>query len=133
MNKNADMEKAAMIVRANHAVKKIADEFRGELRGRISDLEKALHQNDLKRVVELAYNLEGEAATFGWPRVTRLCKWLRKIFSGDYDNKPQAEDILKVINSLKLMVSDPENPNDKRDEDLFRELYPMLSEAISDI
>ena len=81
----------------------------------------------------MAYNLETEASTFGWPRVTRICKWLRKVFSGDYDQKPEAEDVLKVLSALKLIVSDPENPYEKRDEDLFRELFPMMSKVISDI
>ncbi|MDG1997056.1 MAG: hypothetical protein P8J14_11215 [Emcibacteraceae bacterium] len=125
-------DKAAAIALAEQAVEKMADEFAGSLRSRVSDMEKALHKHDLEIVVKLAYDLETEASTFGWPRVTRICKWLRKFFSGDYDQKPEAEDVLKVIYALKLMVSDPDNPDEKRDEDLFRELYPVMSKVISD-
>lgn len=127
------MDKAAMLALASQAINKVAVEFTENLNERVRDMEKALHRNDLKKVVAMAYNLETEASTFGWPRVTRLCKWLRKIFSGDYDNKPKAEDVMKVLGALKLMASDPETPNDQRDEDLFRELYPMMSHVISDI
>ena len=45
----------------------------------------------------MAYNLKIEASTFGWPRGTRTGKQLRKVFSGDYDHKPEAEDVLKVV------------------------------------
>ncbi|MCC3861517.1 Hpt domain-containing protein [Pseudemcibacter aquimaris] len=133
MNKDLEMEKAAMLIRARHAVKKVAVEFKTELRTRVGEIENALLKGEIEKVVELSYNLEGEAATFGWPRVTRMCKWLRQIFTGDYDQKPDAEDILKVINALKLMVTDPDNPNEERDEALFREIYPMMSRAVSDI
>lgn len=133
MDENQKVNKAEMLARADQAINKVAVEFTDSLKDRVRELEKSLLQNDLKKVVVMAYNLETEAATFGWPRVTRLCKWLRKIFSGDYDHKPKAEDVMKVLGALKLMVSDPENPNDKRDEDLFRELYPMMSHVISDI
>lgn len=133
MDDNQKMNKTEMLARANQAVKEAAVEFTESLKERVGDMEKALHLNDLKKVVALAYNLETEASTFGWPRITRLCKWLRKIFSGDYDNKPKAEDVMKVLGALKLMASDPETSNDQRDEDLFRELYPMMSHVISDI
>jgi len=133
MDDNQKMNKTEMLARANQAINEVAIEFTESLNERVRDLEKALHQNDLKKVVAIAYNLETEASTFGWPRVTRLSKWLRKIFSGDYDNKPKAEDVMKVLGALKLMASDPETPNDQRDEDLFRELYPMMNHVISDI
>lgn len=133
MDENHKLDKAEMLAVADQAVKKVAVEFTENLNERVRDLEKTLLKGDIKAVVKLAYNLETEASMFGWPRVTRICKWLRKIFSGDYDQKPKAEDVMKVIGALKLMVSDPENPNEKRDEDLFRELYPMLSNVISDI
>lgn len=126
-------EKAAMIALANHVVKKMGKEFTENLQARVFDVEKALHKNELEKVVELSYNLETEAATFGWPRVTRICEWLRKVFSGDYDQKPKAEEVLSVLNSLKVMVKDTHNKNDIRDEELFRELYPIMSKAISDI
>ncbi|MDG1857663.1 MAG: hypothetical protein P8I94_01085 [Emcibacteraceae bacterium] len=129
---NSQKDKAAAIALANHAVKKLAMEFSLTLKTRVSDLEKALHKNELEKVVELSYNLETEASTFGWPRVTRICKWLRKVFLGDYDQKPDAKDVLHVLNSLKLMVSDPENRNEQRDEDLFRELYPIMAKVVSD-
>lgn len=133
MDENLKKERDAMIARANSAVDKVGVEFVGELGDRVRGLEKAIHQNNRDGVVSMAYNLESEAATFGWPRVTRLCKWLRQIFSGDYDEKPQAEDVLKVLNALKLMVSDPDNPDEDRDMELFKELYPMLTKAVSDI
>lgn len=133
MDDNQKMNKTEMLARANQAINEVAIEFTESLNERVRDLEKALHQNDLKKVVAIAYNLETEASTFGWPRVTRLSKWLRKIFSGDYDNKSKAEDVMKVLGALKLMASDPETPNDQRDEDLFRELYPMMGHVISDI
>ena len=133
MDYKQKMDKAAMLALADQAIKKAGAEFSETLKERVRDLEKALQQGDLKKVVEMAYNLETEASTFGWPHVTRICKWLRKVFSGDYDQKPEAEDVLKVLSALKLIVSDPENPNQKRDEDLFRELFPMMSKVISDI
>ena len=132
MDENQKKDKATMLARANQAVDKVAAEFTENLSDRVQDLEKALHQNDHKKVVAMAYNLETEASTFGWPRVTRLCKWLRKVFSGDYHHKPKAEDVLSVFSALKLMVSDAKTPNDKRDEDLFRELFPIMNKAISD-
>lgn len=122
-----------MIARANSAVDKVGVEFVGELSDRIRALEQAIHQNNRDNVVSIAYNLESEAATFGWPRVTRLCKWLRQIFSGDYDKKPRAEDVLEVLNALKLMVSDPKKPDEERDMELFKGLYPTLVKSISDI
>jgi hypothetical protein len=133
MDEEQKQKKADLINLADQAVKKVAVEFTENLKSRVHDIEMALHRNELQKVVELSYNLESEAATFGWPRITRVCKWLRKFFSGDYDKKPQAEDVLKTLNALKLMVSDPNNPDEERDEDLFRELYPVLSEAVSDI
>jgi len=133
MDENLKKEQEAMIARANSAVDKVGVEFSGELGDRVIDLEKAIHRNNRDEVVSLAYNLESEAATFGWPRVTRLCKWLRKIFSGDYDEKPQAEVVLEVLNALKLMVSDPENPDEERDMELFKKLYPSLEKAVHDI
>ena len=81
----------------------------------------------------MAYELETEAATFGWPRVTRLCKWLRKVFHGDYDSKPEPELVLKTLNVLKIMVSDTANKDEERDQQLFKELYPELAKTISDI
>lgn len=133
MDENQKMDKAAMLARANQAVDKVAAEFTENLSERVQGLEKALLQNNLKELVSIAYNLETEASTFGWPRVTRICKWLRKVFSGDYDHKPKAEDVLRVLSALKIMVSDPDNPNETRDEDLFRELFPIMSNAVSDV
>ena len=129
----SNTEKEQLILRANEAVDKVAAEFIGSLKERIGDLEKAIHQNQRELVINYSYNLETEAATFGWPRVTRICKWLRKVFSGAYDQKPDAEAILKVINALKLMVADPENPNEERDIALFKELYPEMIKSVSDI
>ena len=122
-----------MIDRANAALESVAIEFTETLKVRIHDLELAIHQNKRDEIVAIAYNLESEAATFGWPRVTRICKWLRMIFSGDYDEKPQAEEVLKVLNALKLMVSDPKNPDEQRDIELFKEIYPYLKRVVSDI
>lgn len=133
MNDKIDQEKQEMLARANLAVKSVAKEFKITLKERISELESAIKQNDLKLIVKMSYDLETEAATFGWPRVTRICKWLRQVFSGDYDQKPEAEDILKAINALKLMVSDPDNRNEDRDMELFKELYPNLKRVVSDI
>lgn len=125
--------KDEMIAKANMAVQQVAHEFASELTQRVADLEKAIHANDRSAVLEKSYNLETEAATFGWPRVTRICKWLRKIFSGDFDQAPEAEEVLKVINALKLMVKDPENPDEARDQELLRELYPSMQRAVSNI
>ncbi|MBT5185373.1 MAG: hypothetical protein HOH19_10595 [Kordiimonadaceae bacterium] len=122
-----------MITRAEEAVEKAAIEFTANLIQRVSNLEKSIHNNDRENVIKMAYELETEAATFGWPRVTRLSKWLRKVFSGDFDRKPEAELVLSTLNALKLMVSDPENQNEERDLQLFKELYPDLSKVISDI
>lgn len=133
MNDKIDQEKKEMLARANLAVKSVAKEFTVTLKERVSDLESAIKQNDRKFVVQMSYDLETEASTFGWPRVTRICKWLRQVFSGDYDQKPEAEDILQAINALKLMVSNPENPNEQRDMELFKELYPKLKRVVSDI
>ncbi len=128
-----EQQKKEMLARANMAVGGVAKEFVGNLNDRVVALEKAIRQNDRAGVIEKAYNLETEAATFGWPRVTRICKWLRKVFAGDVDQMPSAEDILKTLNALKLMVCDPGNPDPARDEALFRELYPVLKKAVNDI
>jgi hypothetical protein len=37
----------------------------------------------------------------------------------------------QAINEVAIEFT--ETPNDQRDEDLFRELYPMMSHVISDI
>jgi ribosomal protein S18 acetylase RimI-like enzyme len=133
MSDEQQKTKDEMIAKANQAVKKVAHEFVGGLNQRVEDLEKAILTNDRNAAVEMAYNLETEAATFGWPRVTRICKWLRKIFSGDYDQKPDAEDALKTLNALKLMVADPGNPDEVRDEELFRKIYPAMQKVVTDI
>ncbi len=125
--------KDEMIAKANRAVNEVAQEFIGGLNQRVTDLEKAIVANDRNTVLELAYNLETEAATFGWPRVTRICKWLRRIFSGDFDQKPDAEDVLETLNGLKLMVADTDNPDEVRDEELFGKLYPAMQKAVTDI
>lgn len=125
--------KDEMITKANHAVNEVAQEFIGGLNQRVADLEKAIVANDKDTVLELAYNLETEAATFGWPKVTSICKWLRKIFAGEFDQKPDAEDVLKTLTTLKLMVGDPGNPDEARDEKLFRKLYPAMQKAVPDI
>jgi hypothetical protein len=91
-----------MLAPTDQAVKKAGAEFSETLKERVRDLEKAIQRGDLKKVVEMAYNLETEASTFGWPCVTPICKWLRKVFSGDYDHKPEAEDVLKVLSALKI-------------------------------
>ena len=122
-----------MMARAENAVKKAAMEFSGNLTDRVHDLEQAIIQNSPQDIIRMAYELESEAATFGWPRVTRICKWLRKVFSGEFDNKPKAEEILKAIKSLKIMVSDPKKPDEDRDIELIRELYPILSRVVTDI
>ena len=128
-----DSLKQEMIDRADVAVKNASAEYTATLKQRVLDLEKAIHQNNKESAIELAYNLETEAATFGWPRVTRISKWLRKVFSGEFDQKPAAETILKSLNVLKVMVSDVENPDEQRDSELFEELSPLLKSAISDI
>ncbi len=133
MDDDSKITKDELISRANAALKKIVPEFVGNLKERVSKLETAIHKNEREEAMSIAYDLECEAATFGWPRVTRICKWIRKILNGDYDNKPSAEDVLKTLNALKLMVCDPENPNEDRDMALFKELYPILQKSISDI
>ena len=133
MDEQSKKEKDEMIARANLAVDKAAGEFVTGLKGRIDDLEGAIHKNNKEDVLSIAYNLECEAAIFGWPRVTRICKWLRKIFSGDYDKKPEAEDVLKALNTLKLMVPDHAHFNEKRDIELFKDLCPMLKIFVHDI
>lgn len=122
-----------MIARANDALKKSAKEFTANLTGRVDELERALASNDRDDVLRIAYNLETEASTFGWHRVTRICKWLRKIFSGEFDQKPEPQEVLKAIEALKIMVSDPENQDEDRDIELIRELYPTLSRVVTDI
>jgi hypothetical protein len=133
MSEDQKKSQEEMIARAEAVVKKAAKEYSANLSQRISDLEKAIHTNDRENVIKISYELETEAATFGWPRVTRLSKWLRRIFSGDFDNKPEPELVLNTLNAMKLMVSDPDNQNEERDMQLFKELYPALAEAISDI
>ena len=114
MDEKQKMDKAAMLAPTDQAVKKAGAEFSETLKERVRDLERAIQRGDLKKVVEMAYNLETEASTFGqpcvtpickcfgWPCVTPICKWLRKVFSGDYDHKPEAEDVLKVLSALKI-------------------------------
>lgn len=126
-------EKAEMLAKADIAVQNASQEFVGGLKQRVQDLEQAIYKNDRDTVLQIAYNLETEASTFGWPRVTRISKWLRKVFSGDVDHKPEAEDVLKILNTLKTMVSDPDNSDEKRDEELFREIFPTLKNAVTDI
>ena len=102
MDEKQKMDKAAMLARTDQAVKKAGAEFSETLKERVRDLEKAIQRGDLKKVVEMAYNLETEVSTFGWPCVSPICKWIRKVFSGDYDHKPEAEDVLKVLSALKI-------------------------------
>lgn len=128
-----EMDKTKMIARANAALESVAVEFTESLNARVHDLEQAIIQNKRDQIVAIAYNLESEASTFGWPRVTRICKWFRMIFSGDYDEKPKAEEVLKVLNALKSMVSDPQSPDEQRDIELFKEIYPYLQRVVSDI
>jgi len=133
MDEELEKQRDAMLTKANTAVDKVADEFIGGLKQRVGELGKAIQGNDRENAVEIAYNLESEAAMFGWPRVTRICKWLRKVLSGEYDQKPEAEDVLEALTTLKLMVSDPERPDEPRDVELFKKLYPSLQKVISDI
>lgn len=133
MDEQLKQQKEDMLAKANKAVQDASHEFADGLTQRVRDLEKAVHHNDRDKILQIAYNLETEAATFGWPRVTRICKWLRKVFSGDVDQIPEAEDVLKTLNALKLMVSDTENSDEGRDEKLFRELYPAMKNAVNDI
>ncbi len=133
MDEDQKKQRDEMIARANVAVQGAAIEFVSTLNKRVSDLEKVIIQNDREMAAEMAYNIETEASTFGWPRVTRICKWLRKVFSGEFDQKPEAEVVLKALNALKLMVADPDHPNEQRDSDLFQELYPDLKNIVSDI
>jgi len=133
MNEDTKKDKDSLICAANEAIEKLTREFIVTLKQRVGKLEASIIDNDQKRAVTIAYDLESEAAVFGWPCVTRLCKWLRKVFKGNYDQKPSAEDVLKVLNALKLMVVDPDNPNEDRDMALVKELYPLLKKTISDI
>ena len=57
MDDNQKMNKTEMLARANQAINEVAIEFTESLNERVRDLEKALHQNDLKKVVAIAYNL----------------------------------------------------------------------------
>lgn len=132
MDEELKKQRDAMLTRASSAVDKVAEEFVSGLSQRVGELGKAMQNNERETAVEIAYNLESEAATFGWPRVTRICKWLRKILSGEYDQKPEPEDVLKALTTLKLMVSDTDNPNEERDLELFKELYPTLNRVIAD-
>lgn len=133
MDEDLKQNKADMIARANIAVKNVAIEFVESISERVNELECAIQSNNRTLVIELSYNLESEAATFGFPRITRICKWLRKVFTGEFDQKPEAEDVLKAIKALKLMVADPKNPNEERDIVLFKELYPHLARFVFDI
>ena len=132
MDENLTNTKDQMIARADLAVKKVAGEFSDNLNQRVGELEAAILRNDKDQAVKMAYELETEAATFGWPRVTRLCKWLRKVFYGDYDSKPEPELVLKTLNILKIMVRDTVNKDEERDQLLFKELYPELTKVIVD-
>lgn len=133
MDEKLKRDKGDMIARANDAINDVAIEFIESLHERIAELDRAIYSNNRTQVIDLSYNLESEAAIFGFPRITRICKWLRKVFTGEFDQKPEAEDVLKVINALKLMVADPRNPNEERDAALFRELYPVLARVVSDV
>ncbi len=133
MDENLPNTKEQMIARADMAIKKVAGEFSDNLNQRVSEMDAAILKNDKDQVVKMAYELETEAATFGWPRVTRLCKWLRKVFDSDYDSKPDPELVLKTLNILKTMVNDTANKDEERDQLLFKELYPDLKKVISDI
>lgn len=133
MNEDIKKDTDSLISAANEAVEKLSHEFISTLKERVGLLEASILDNNQKKAVTIAYDLESEAALFGWPRVTRLCKWLRKVLKGNYDQKPSAEDVLKVLNALKLMVFDSANPNEDRDMNLIKELYPLLKKTISDI
>ena len=133
MDEELKKQRDAMLTRASSAVGEFAEEFVSGLSQRVDELGKAIQNNERETAVEIAYNLESEAATFGWPRVTRICKWLRKVLSGEYDHKPEPEDVLQALTTLKLMVSDTENPDEARDVKLFKELYPSLKKVITDI
>tara|TARA_R110002096_G_scaffold257381_1_gene450831 strand:- start:162607 stop:163062 length:456 start_codon:yes stop_codon:yes gene_type:complete len=133
MDEELEKQRDAMLARANNAVDKVADEFVSGLSGRVGALGKAIQNNERETAAGIAYNLETEASTFGWPRVTRICKWLRKILSGEYDQKPEPEDVLQVLTTLKLMVADANNPDEQRDAELFKKIYPALNKTISDI
>ncbi|MEZ5758226.1 MAG: hypothetical protein R3D86_08395 [Emcibacteraceae bacterium] len=130
---NERLDKEQMLARANSAVEKAGLEFAAELKQRIRELEIAIRQNNRQDAVLMAYNLESEASTFGWPRVTRICKWLRKIFSGEFDTVPEAEEVFGALNALKTMVSNPEERDEQRDAELFEKIYPSLKRVISDI
>lgn len=123
MDGKQKMDKAAMLARADQAVKKAGAEFSETLKEHVRDLEKAIQRGDLKKVVEMAYNLETEASTFGWPCVTRICKWLRKVFSGDYDHKPEAEDVLKVLSALKINGKWSRKPQTKNETKISSENF----------
>jgi len=127
-----DAENKILIDRAEQAVREVAKEFNTQLKQRVYDLENAMSANDSKEAAQLAYNLESEAETFGWPLVTRICKWLRKINNGDYDRKPTAEEILVTLNTLKLMVNGENFKDLEQGLTLFSELHPVLKNVISD-
>jgi len=133
MNDILKQQQDELIARADAAVQKIGIEFNNGLTVRVSDIEQAIHKNNPDIIKELTYNLESEAATFGWHRITRICKWLRRVFSGEYSHKPEAEDILKALTVLKTIASDPHTPNEDRDMNLFKGLYPVLAKSIPEI
>jgi len=127
MDENTKKSQAAMVARAENVIKTAAVEFGHNLTNRVHELEQAIINNNPENVIRMAYDLESEAAIFGWSRVTRISKWLTKIFTGEFDQKPKAEEISKALNALKIMVSDPDNPDEDRDVELVRKLYPILS------
>lgn len=133
MNDTLKKQQDEMIARAEAKVQKMGVEFNNGLTQRVNDIETAIHKNNLEDIKTLTYNLESEAATFGWHRITRICKWLRRVFSGDYGQKPQAEDVLKALTVLKTIASDPHADNEDRDMNLFKGLYPVLAKIIPDI
>ncbi len=122
-----------LIINAEKAIRLVGKEFNGKLKQRVLDLETAIIKRNYKEASRLAYNLETEAATFGWPRVTRICKWLRKVLTNEYDRKPTEEEILVTLNTLKLITGEPEAEETGRDMALFTKLYPVLSAVIADI
>ena len=133
MDDELQEQRDAMLIRANNAVDKVGEEFVSGLSERVGELSKAIHNNERETAVKVAYNLESEAATFGWPRVTRICKWLRKVLSGEYDQKPEPEEVLHALTALKAMVADADNQDEQRDAELFGKIYPSLKRVIEDI
>ena len=127
------MRDKELIINAEKAIRLVGKEFNGKLKQRVLDLETAIIKRNYKEASRLAYNLETEAATFGWPRVTRICKWLRKVLTNEYDRKPTEEEILVTLNTLKLITGEPEAEETGPDMALFTKLYPVLSAVIADI